>query len=172
VEVNGLAYVGAVGGKNAYASWSDITVNVDETSYVNANSVANGTAYRTYVGGVCGFNGEGGHSFKNISSNIDVTGSTIDVGGLFGMAHYGNSFVNCSCSGDVEITAAAEAADAEEIGGIAGVWHNQNGTKVTFDGCSFTGTLKANITEGVDLSDNTIVGKAYSTSGTGELIIK
>ena len=172
VEVNGFAYVGAVGGKNAYANWTDVTVDVDETSYVNANSVANGTAYRTYVGGVCGFNGEGGHSFKNISSNIDVTGSTIDVGGLFGMAHYGNSFVNCSCSGDVQITAAAEAADAEEIGGIAGVWHNQNGTKVTFDGCSFTGTLKANITEGVDLSDNTIVGKAYSTSGTGELIIK
>lgn len=32
--------------------------------------------------------------------------------------------------------------------------------------------VKANITEGVDLSDNTIVGKAYSASGTGELIIK
>ena len=172
VEVNGFAYVGAVGGKNAYANWTDVTVDVDETSYVNANSVDNGTAYRTYVGGVCGFNGEGGHSFQNISSNIDVSGSTIDVGGLFGIAHYGNSFVNCSCSGDVEITAATEAADAEEMGGIAGVWHNQNGTKVTFEGCSFTGTLKANITEGVDLSDNTIVGKAYSASGTGELIIK
>ena len=171
VEVNGFAYVGAVGGKNAYANWTDVTVDVDETSYVNANSVANGTAYRTYVGGVCGFNGEGGHSFQNISSNIDVTGSTIDVGGLFGIAHYGNNFVNCSCSGDVEITAAAEAADAEEIGGIAGVWNN-GGADVTFDGCSFTGTLKTNITEGVDLSDNTIVGKAYSASGTGKLIIK
>lgn len=171
VEVNGFAYVGAVGGKNAYANWTDVSVDVDETSYVNANSVANGTAYRTYVGGVCGFNGEGGHSFKNISSNIDVTGSTIDVGGLFGIAHYGNNFVNCSCSGDVEITAAAEAADAEEIGGIAGVWNN-GGADVTFDGCSFTGTLKTNITEGVDLSDNTIVGKAYSASGTGKLIIK
>lgn len=171
VEVNGFAYVGAVGGKNAYANWTDVTVDVDETSYVNANSVANGTAYRTYVGGVCGFNGEGGHSFKNISSNIDVTGSTIDVGGLFGIAHYGNNFVNCSCSGDVEITAAAEAADAEEIGGIAGVWNN-GGADVTFDSCSFTGTLKTNITEGVDLSDNTIVGNAYSASGTGKLIIK
>lgn len=172
VEVNGFAYVGAVGGKNAYANWTDVTVDVDETSYVNANSVENDTAYRTYVGGVCGFNGEGGHTFTNIASNIDVIGTTCDVGGLFGIAHYGNSFVNCSCSGDVEITAATEAADAEEMGGIAGVWHNQNGTKVTFDGCSFTGTLKANITEGVDLSDNTIVGKAYSASGTGELIIK
>ena len=171
VEVNGFAYVGTIGGKNAYANWSDITVNVDETSYVKAYSIQGDKAYRTYVGGVCGFNGEGGHSFTNISSNIDVIGSTCDAGGLFGIAHYGNNFINCSCSGDVEITAAAEAEDAEEMGGIAGVWHN-GGANVTFDGCSFSGTLKANITEGVDLSDNTIVGKAYSTSGTGELIIK
>ncbi len=172
VEINGFAYVGTIGGKNAYANWSDITVNVDETSYVKANSTEGEKAYRTYVGGVCGFNGEGGHSFTNITSNINVIGSTCDVGGLFGIAHYGNNFVNCSCSGDVEITAATEAEEAEEMGGIAGVWHNQNGTKVTFDGCSFTGTLKANIAEGLDLSNNTIVGKAYSENGTGELIIK
>ena len=170
VEVNGKFYVGGVGGRNAYADWTNVKVEADETSYVNANSVEDGIAYRTYVGGVVGFNGEGGHSFKNISSNIDVTGSTIDAGGLFGIAHYGNKFENCSCSGDIEITDAAEAADAEEIGGIAGVWNN-GGANVTFDNCTFTGTLKANITEGVDLSDNTIVGNPYSKTGTGKLII-
>ncbi|MBQ2855774.1 MAG: hypothetical protein IJE78_01420 [Bacteroidaceae bacterium] len=172
VEVNGMSYVGGVGGKNAYANWKDITIDVDATSYVKANSIENGTAFRSYVGGACGFNGEGGHSFTNVTSNIDVTGTTCDVGGLFGIAHYGNSFINCSSSGDVTITDAAEAAVAEEIGGIAGVWHNQNGTTVTFEGCKFTGTLKTNITEGVDLSDNKITGKAYSATGTGELIIK
>lgn len=170
IEVNGMAYVGGVGGRNAYADWTNVKVEADETSYVNANSVEDGIAYRTYVGGVVGFNGEGGHSFKNISSNIDVTGSTIDVGGLFGIAHYGNKFESCSCSGNVEITGAAEAADAEEIGGIAGVWNN-GGANVTFDKCKFTGTLEANITEGVDLSDNTIVGNPYSKTGTGKLII-
>ena len=171
IEVNGMAYVGGVGGKNAYADWTDITVEADEASYVKAISMENGTAYRTYVGGVTGFNGEGGHTFKNITSNIDVIGSTCDVGGLFGIAHYNNNFVNCSCSADVEITDAEEADEAEELGGIAGVWHNQNGTKVTFTNCSFTGTLKANITEGVDLSDNTITGKAYG-NGNGQLIIQ
>ena len=170
VEVNGMAYVGAVGGKNAYADWTDITVNVDETSYVNANSVENGTAYRTYVGGVCGFNGEGGHSFKNISSNINVKGSTCDVGGLFGIAHYGNKFENCVCTGDVEIYAASEEADAQEIGGIAGVWHNETGCTVTFTNCSFTGTLKTNI-EGVEFYNDGLVGKPYSENGTGKLIV-
>ena len=170
VEVNGMAYVGAVGGKNAYADWTNITVNVDETSYVNANSVENGTAYRTYVGGVCGFNGEGGHSFKNITSNINVKGSTCDVGGLFGIAHYGNKFENCVCTGNVEIDAASEKADAQEIGGIAGVWHNETGYTVTFTNCSFTGTLKTNI-EGVEFYNDGLVGKPYKENGTGKLIV-
>ena len=57
------------------------------------------------------------------------------------------------------------------MGGIAGVWHNETGYTVSFDNCVFTGTLTANITEGLDLSDNTIVGKPYSASGKGVLLI-
>ena len=170
VEVNGMAYVGAVGGKNAYANWDNITVDVDETSYVKAYSVENGIAYRTYVGGVIGFMGEGGHRVSNVTSNIDVLGSTCDVGGVVGIAHYGNTFENITCTGNVTITDATEADETEEIGGIAGVWHN-GGEDVNFTNCSFTGGLTANITEGVDLSDNTIVGKPYSASGIGKLYI-
>lgn len=169
VEVDGMAYVGGVGGKNAYANWENITVDVDETSYVNANSVENGVAYRTYVGGVIGFMGEGGHVFSNITSNIDVIGSTIDVGGITGIAHYGNKFENVKCSGDVKITNAQEADEAEEIGGIAGVWHNENGTTVTLANCEFTGTLSTNIE--VDLKNNTFTGKPYIANGTGKLFV-
>ena len=169
VEVNGMAYVGAVGGKNAYADWTNITVEADETSYVKANSVENGTAYRTYVGGVCGFNGEGGHTFSNITSNIKVEGSTCDVGGLFGIAHYDNKFVNCVCTGNVEIFAAEEAEEAQEIGGIAGVWHNATGYSVTMTDCSFTGTLTTNI-KGVEFYYNGLVGKPYG-DGEGKLTI-
>ena len=169
VEVNGMAYVGAVGGKNAYANWTDVTVNVDATSYVKANSVENGTAYRTYVGGVVGFNGEGGHTFKNITSNINVEGSTCDVGGLFGIAHYENKFENCVCTGNVAITNASEAEDAQEMGGIAGVWH-PGGGNVVMTNCSFTGTLSANV-DGVEFYYNGLVGKPYNTTGAGKLII-
>ena len=170
VEVNGMAYVGAVGGKNAYADWTNITVDVDATSYVKANSVENGTTYRTYVGGVVGFNGEGSHTFKDITSNINVQGSTCDVGGLFGIAHYDNKFENCECTGNVEIYAAEEAEEAQEIGGIAGVWHNETGTSVTFTNCSFEGNLTTNI-EGVNYYYNGLVGKPYSANGAGKLII-
>ena len=164
VEVEGYAYVGGVGGKNAYANWTDITVDVDSTSYVKANS----EGYRTYVGGVVGFNGEGGHTFKNISSNINVIGSTCDIGGIFGIAHYGNKFENITCSGNVTST-----GEAEEIGGIAGVWHNQAGQTVTFTNVSFTGTVSDvnGTVEGVD-----IVGGAYNANNetaanSGSLII-
>lgn len=166
VEVDGFSYVGTVGGKNAYANWNNITVAVKEGSYVKANSTENGKAYRTYVGGVVGFNGEGGHTFSNITSNIDVFGSTCDVGGAFGIAHYNNKFENITVTGNVTLT---DAAIAEEIGGIAGVWHNENGTSVSFKNCKFTGKLSANVE--VDLYNNTIVGAAYSTTGNGTLII-
>ena len=171
VEVKGMAYVGAVGGKNAYANWTNITVNVDETSYVNANSVENGVAYRTYVGGVVGFMGEGGHTMRNVTSNIDVKGSTIDVGGIVGIAHYGNNFVNVTCTGDVEIYNAGEEAEAQQIGGIAGVWNN-GGSNVTFTNCSFGGNLKANNNYTINTNKfGNLVCAAYSADGTGKLII-
>ena len=170
VEVNGMAYVGGVGGKDAYADWTNITVDVDETSYVKANSVENGTAYRTYVGGVVGFNGEGNHKFSNIESNINVEGSTCDVGGLFGIAHYGNQFEDCTCSGNVTITTDV-VENAVEMGGIAGVWHN-GGQDVVFTDCSFSGELSTpNITEEVDFYYGGLVGAPYSATGTGKLII-
>ena len=170
VEVNGMAYVGGVGGKNAYANWENITVNVDKTSYVKAHSIENGTAYRSYVGGVVGFNGEGGHSFKNIISNINVEGSTCDVGGLFGIAHYGNQFENCSCYGNVKIYAAEEAAEAEEIGGIAGVWNNADNTSVTMTNVVFTGEIFTNIERNTVWYGN-LVGKYYKENDLGELTL-
>ena len=171
VKVEGYAYVGGMFGKNAYANLTDLTINADEGSYVKAES----ENYRTYVGGVVGFMGEGGHSVSNVVSNIDVYGSTCDVGGITGIAHYNNKFINCSCTGNVTLENAQESGDQLEIGGIAGVWHNEDGTTVTFTDCSFSGTLTTSL-NGVDCSDeiadtNKITGRAYETTGTGQLII-
>ena len=168
VTVDGMAYVGGVLGKNVYADVTNVTVDVDEGSYVNANSVENETAYRTYVGGVIGFMGEGNHTVSNVTSNIDVIGSTCDIGGITGIAHYNNTFVNCFSSGDV--TQTSYEGDNLEIGGIAGVWHNENNTSVTLDKCVYTGTLKVNGYTG-SLDEYVLTGSKYSTSGTGTLNI-
>jgi hypothetical protein len=189
VEVNGSSYVGGVGGKNAYANWTDITVDVDDTSYVKAISTEydpeskyadeNGyVAYRTYVGGVVGFNGEGNHTFKNITSNIDVIGDVCDIGGVFGIAHYNNNFENITCTGNVTNLVSSQndgddaATDVLETGLIAGVWHNANDTTVTFKNISATGTISTpNITPADDFANKGLVGKQYSATGTGVLII-
>lgn len=170
VKVDGYAYVGGMFGKNAYANLTGLTLSATKGSYVRAES----ENYRTYVGGVVGFMGEGSHSVTNVTSNIDVFGSTCDVGGITGIAHYGNSFINCSSSGNVTLTDASAGYELE-IGGIAGVWHNQSGQNVTFTSCSYTGTLSsynketgATVTE---FSNNGLVGRAYNMTGTGELII-
>ena len=179
VEVNGMAYVGGVLGKNAYANVTNVTVAVDETSYVKANSLEDGKAYRTYVGGVIGFMGEGGHTVSNVTCNIDVYGNVCDIGGIAGIAHYGNNFVNCSYSGDIKIECVdTDAVDGKalEAGGIVGVWHN-GGSNVTLENCVFTGTLTATLLNGTtvteaDLANDGLVNKAYGATGTGELIIK
>lgn len=181
VYVNGMSYVGAVGGKNVYADWTNITVDVNKGSYVNANSVENGTAYRTYVGGVIGFLAESDNNTRvisNVTSNIDVIGSTCDVGGITGIAHRGNSLRNITCSGNVTITSATELADAKEIGGIAGVWMDHPTLPVTFEKCVYTGEISSTYTEdGVtttltkeDLPNGGLVGKSYNESGNGTLV--
>lgn len=175
VTVDGMSYVGGVGGKNAYADWSGITIDVDGTSYVKANSIENDTHYRTYVGGVVGFMGEGEHKFTNITSNIDVTGTVCDVGGIVGIAHYNNVFENCVSTGDVKVIGYKDEGDNLEMGGIAGTWHNANDTKVTFINCEFTGTIESVNIDGVtytgEYANDGLVGKQYSASGTGELVI-
>ena len=175
IKVEGFAYVGGMFGKNAYANLSDLTIDASEDSYVKANSVKGDTAYRTYVGGIVGFMGEGGHGITNAVSNIDVYGSTCDVGGITGIAHYGNSFTNCSSSGDVTITSYIDEGDQLEMGGIAGVWHNQTGETVTFTGCEYTGTLSAVQGDGTEYTGpfmyDGLVGSAYDPTETGKLVI-
>ena len=176
IEVNGLAYVGGLGGKNGYADVTNVTINADETSYIKADSRENGNAYRTYVGGVIGFMGEGNHTLTNVKSNIDVIGSTCDAGGIVGIAHYGNNFVNCSSSGDVTLTNSEDGVQYE-IGGIAGVWHNETGYVVTFTNCSYTGTLSStyyvedNALTVENFKHNDLVGSAYNSTVAGILII-
>ena len=112
----------------------------------------------------------------NATSNIDVIGSTFGVGGISGNAHYGNTIENCSSSGNVTLQYAQDAGDQYTIGGIAGLWVNNEAGAVTFRNCSFTGTLTTGRL-GVDYSaevqeTNVIVGAKYTNSTEGELIIE
>lgn len=169
VEVTGASSVGGVGGKNAYADWTGITVNVDSTSFVKATSTDGGIPLRTYVGGVIGYAGEGDITFKNISCNIAVIGDVCDVGGITGIANYGNSFVDVVFTGSVTNTTANKQS-ALETGLIAGTWHNQTGYGVTFENCSSSGKISAPRAN-VSFVNAGLIGAPYSSSGKGDLEI-
>ena len=64
VKVEGYSYVGGMFGKNVYKGMENLTVRVNEGSYVKAES----ETYRTYVGGVIGFMGEGNIIISNVES--------------------------------------------------------------------------------------------------------
>lgn len=183
VEVNGFAYVGGMFGKNGYADLTDLTMNANSGSYVKADS----QGYRSYVGGIIGFMGEGNQTVMNVTSNINVIGSTCDVGGIAGIAHYGNKFVNVTCTANTITLIGADAlGDQLEIGGIVGVWHNQDGKIVQFINCSAANVSLSSAIRVSDgnggytytyyneqVKDNEITGRSYSSESTtsGTLII-
>lgn len=155
VTIDAKFYVGGVVGRNAYGDLTNITVDVSSESYVNADSIEDGTAWRTYVGGVVGFRGEGNSVMENVTSNIKVIGNISDIGGISGIGHYDNDFVNVTFNG---LVVAPE--NAENVGGIAGVWHNQLGKTVTFNNCQSTGSVAI----GNEIITGSIVGAAYNSS--------
>lgn len=172
VKIQGFAYVGGMFGKNVYANLTELTIEAAEGSYVKAES----GAYRSYVGGVIGFMGEGNTIVKNVTSNINVSGSTCDVGGITGIAHYGNSFVNVTCTADEVVLTDAEAGLEHEVGGIAGVWYNRANTTVQFINCNVENTTAVkSILNGVeqDVSSNITSGKSYNaeTATSGSQLI-
>lgn len=138
IQVNGFSYVGGAFGKNAYADLTSVDVIGDDGSYVKADSVEGSIAYRTYVGGLVGFMGEGSHTVSACDVTIDVIGSTCDVGGILGILHYGNTLKDCTYAGSLTLTNPGEPEDTE-FGALVGTIHNGGTTAVTtINGCTAT----------------------------------
>ena len=174
VKVEGYAYVGGMFGKNAYANLTGLTIDANSGSYVKAES----GIYRSYVGGVIGFMGEGNQTVQDVTSNLNVIGSTCDVGGIAGIAHYGNKFINVTCTAEnITLKNAQDAGDEQEIGGIAGVWNNSDSKTVLMINCSAENTTLKSALLGEDKSEevkgNTVTGKSYSgeTATSGTLLV-
>lgn len=171
VQIDGFAYVGGMVGGQVYCDLSSLRVAVSSDSYVNANS----KNAASHVWGVIGLMGEGSQIVSNVTSNINVIGSTCYVGGISGVGNYNNTFEDCICTGNVTLTNATDEGVHLFIGGIAGTWVNHSGS-VTFRNCQFTGKLTTTL-NGVDRSDevavsNIITGEKISESGTGVLVIE
>lgn len=137
ITVNGYAYVGGAFGKNAYADITNVNVLANPGSYVKAKS----EKYRTYIGGLVGFMGEGNITIADCNVRIDVSGSTCDIGGLLGILHYGNTLKNCSYEGSITLDnnlSNLDPGDETKFGALVGVAHDELGQKNYISGCSAT----------------------------------
>ena len=136
IQVEGFSYVGGAFGKNAYANITDVDVTGDDGSYVKGDSVQNDIAYRTYLGGLAGFMGEGNITVSGCDVKIDVIGSTCDIGGILGILHYGNTLTNCTYEGSLTLTD-PDADSGTEFGALTGAVMNST-QKATITNCSAT----------------------------------
>ena len=88
IEIEGWWYIGGIGGNGYMKKVDNCTVSGTDGSYIKG---INGS----YVGGIWGFRGEGAQSISNSSvCNIDISGDD-RIGGICGIAHYGNTIDGC-----------------------------------------------------------------------------
>jgi len=110
INIDAWWYAGGIGGNGYMGKVDNCTVTGSAGSYVKGNG-------GSYIGGIWGFRGEGNNVITNCSvSGVDISG--VDrVGGISGMAHYGNTISNCTIEG---ISIEATDPDATTVGLIAG----------------------------------------------------
>lgn len=122
ITIDAWWYAGVIGG-NGYMSLVDnCHVKGADGSYIKGND-------GSYIGGIWGFRGEGGQKITNCSvTNLAISG--VDrVGGISGMAHYGNEISNCKVEG---VTVQATDPDATTVGLIAGACQGTESSPSTF----------------------------------------
>lgn len=148
VTITAWWYAGAING-DGYAQISNCNVYVSDSSSI--------TATGSYVGGIVGYHGEGSITITNCYSNIDVTGFSY-VGGITGIAHFGNTISDCTAECSVTTTVDATSEDNSDklgIGGIAGITVDYN-SPITIENCTFTGTITNG--SGEELANGGVVG--------------
>lgn len=165
IFITAARYVGVVGGHDAYGNYTNITVDANPGSYVRATSTSTFTP--AHCGGVIGFCGEGGQTFRNMTSNIDVVSAGPGAGGIFGTLQYGNNVESCSYSGNVTLLDVSRDIYAQAIGGIAGDY--VTGADIHVNNCTFTGTLSATLSGNpfTNFLNGGLVGISYGGTWKG-----
>lgn len=165
VKVEALSEgVGCIAGYRQYGRVENINIDVDTGSYVKG-----------YLsGGVLGNSPEGDSASKalirrDITSNIDVYGTTHNSGGIAALSNYFAVYENCEVTGNVYLT--IEDARNSKIGGIIGTWSASGTRTITVTNCSFSGNLYVGNNEVTNPLHNGLVGARYDATQTGYLII-
>lgn len=174
-----IQYVGGIFGKG-YTNVNNCEVSGDKTSKI-VGSIC--------VGGISGFQEEGNQTIKNSSvNNISVIGQWWHVGGISGIANYGNSIESCrvnesyiKCENGLDV----EDETTLTIGTIAGANLANTNNFILIEDCSVKNTeakidgYDKLITRKISLSNKdlanvnqgTIVGDNITFDETGKKVV-
>ena len=110
ITIDAWWYAGVIGGNGYVNSIDSCHVIGNDGSYIKGND-------GSYIGGIWGFRGEGNNTITNCTvTNLDIIG--VDrVGGISGIAHYGNEVSDVEVKG---VTVQATDPDATTVGLIVG----------------------------------------------------
>ncbi len=156
VTIEGWQGVAGVMGSGNMAELSDIVVDVEEGSYVSNVAGGPDSAFNI-VGSVKG----GGYlsEIRNITSNMDVMGKCVSIGGLFGVI--GGQSTSCeisnvSYSGTVTVYTSTETQWGYGRYCYNGLIIGTPRFNITADAetCTSTGTLALHVEDGVILNSN------------------
>ncbi len=172
INVEAYSYAGIIVGRHEYSSGKNI--NGENMSIYNCSvegsekqATINCDYEVSYVGGIVGFLAEGGYTFSNLSvKNVKLTG-TYGVGGISGIGHYGNSFLNMSISDSSIYSINNDTANSRtgNVGIIVGACQGTEKNQTTFKSFANTNTLASiNGTLTEEIFGNNMNGSAAITN--------
>lgn len=170
VKITGYWYVGGIGGNGYMGQLKNCSVDGAEGSYIKASG-------GSYAGGIWGFRGEG----ANVIDSCSVKGvaiSAVDrVGGICGIAHYGNIIKGCSISdstvtssnniGNTGLIAGADLSGADGVAKILDCTV-ENSTAISQGKEIFT-KVGSNDHTGKPVIRQAVVGSNVQLDGTGKV---
>ena len=181
VKVDSYAYAGGLVGRHEYSSGSNANGEVMSiyncSVNANAGSTVNADYAVSYVGGIVGFLAEGNFVIDACSvENVAVTG-VYGVGGVSGIAHYGNTISNATVNAVTVASVNNNPASARtnNVGLIAGAVQGTASEPSIFKGnvatattgsISYTDGTEANI---ISYFGNTMTGSTPSVATQGSV---
>ena len=167
-ETKGQLYMGGIG--SYYIAKSSFT-GCSSTGDITATNW-NNTAY-SYIGGICSQYSGGGNTISDCTHNADITVTTTSKVRVAGIAAANNgTFTGNVHSGDITTTGVSggAAANASQVGGLAGYWGNGNIGNSATRSCSVSGTIVTKL-DGSDSATGGVVGSCNVSSTWTDLTV-
>ena len=176
IKIDSYSYTGGIVGRHEYSQGANINgdvmsmYNCSVIDTTNEKGTINADYAVSYVGGVVGFVAEGNYVFDKLSSSNVMVSGIYGVGGVSGIAHYGNTISNCAVEGISVISTNNDTTSnrTDNVGLISGACQGNESSPTVFNGNNIIAS-----TGSVTYTDNTTseITNEYGTKMDGTVSV-